>query len=182
LKPVFIAEVKTKSPFGYSSEKNWEELFQIASEFGDLISIHTDSRWGGSFELLEKARGMTNKPILAKGIHDSDFAIIEALERGANYVLVVGRIPQIDCGRCLIEPRSLKELGSIPSKFRAVWNSRNLATGERKLETFTEARGAFDGWLCQASNIRTIADIEAGADAFIVGQHLEEFVKGWTNE
>ncbi|MAJ97292.1 MAG: hypothetical protein CMI56_01585 [Parcubacteria group bacterium] len=47
---------------------------------GDIISIHTDSRWGGSFELLEKARGLTDKPILAKGIHKDDADIEKALE------------------------------------------------------------------------------------------------------
>jgi indole-3-glycerol phosphate synthase len=48
-----IAEVKTQSPFGFKSQKTWKELFKIASEAGDIISIHTDSRWGGSFDLLK---------------------------------------------------------------------------------------------------------------------------------
>ena len=45
-----IAEVKTKSPFGFQSPYSWEELFQLADKIGDIISIHTDSQWGGSFE------------------------------------------------------------------------------------------------------------------------------------
>ena len=67
-----IAEVKTQSPFGYKSDKSWDELFEVANKVGDIISIHTDRRWGGSFELLQKARSLTNKPILAKGIHKND--------------------------------------------------------------------------------------------------------------
>ena len=61
-----IAEVKTASPFGWSSNRSWEELFDLANQYGDIISIHTDSRWGGSFDLLKQARQQTTKPILAK--------------------------------------------------------------------------------------------------------------------
>ena len=49
-----IAEVKMKSPFGYRSKNTWDELFKAANRIGDIISIHTDERWGGSFDLVEK--------------------------------------------------------------------------------------------------------------------------------
>ncbi len=62
-----IAEVKIQSPFGFKSEKSWDELFVIAEKAGDIISIHTDARWGGSFELIKKAKSLTKKQILAKG-------------------------------------------------------------------------------------------------------------------
>ena len=39
-----IAEVKTISPYGFKSDKSWEELFKIADEIGDIISVHTDKR------------------------------------------------------------------------------------------------------------------------------------------
>ena len=61
-----IAEVKTGSPFGYKSEESWDELFEVAESVGDILSIHTDPRWLGSFELISKARKLTDKPILAK--------------------------------------------------------------------------------------------------------------------
>lgn len=54
-----VAEVKTESPFGFRSDKSWQELFDLAEALGDIISIHTDPRWGGSFELLKKARTLT---------------------------------------------------------------------------------------------------------------------------
>lgn len=57
-----IAEVKTKSPTGKKSERTWDELFNIANEAGGIISIHTNSIWGGSFKLLKKARILTKKP------------------------------------------------------------------------------------------------------------------------
>jgi len=104
-----IAEVKTKSPFGFRSKKSWDELFRIANEHGDWLSIHTDPRWGGSFELIKKARSLTKKPILAKGIHRSDKDIKQALKLGANYVLVVGRIPKAHLNKLLIEPENLSQ-------------------------------------------------------------------------
>lgn len=170
-----IAEVKTESPFGYRAEKSWEELLALANEVGDTVSIHTDPRWGGSFELLAKARAMTSKPILAKGIHASDDEIERALACGADWVLAVGRVPLRHAEQCLIEPDTLLELRAIPRGLRAVWNSRDLQTGGPKTETFQQARAVFTGWLCQASNIKTDADIESGADAVLIGTHLEEF-------
>ena len=147
----------------------------MAEKVGDMISIHTDSRWGGSFDLIKKAKKLTSKPILAKGIHANDEDIIKALEAGADYVLVVGRIPKIAPEKCLIEPLSLEELSKIPKELRVVWNSRDLSNGELKKETFEQARKMRGGWLCQASNIKSIQDIKEGADAILVGSYLEEF-------
>ena len=88
-----IAEVKTHSPFGYTSEKSWDELFAVANEIRDILSIHTDPRWGGSFELLEKARSRTNKPILAKGIHDRarrlQIHLSPQLHAGATFFVIL---------------------------------------------------------------------------------------------
>lgn len=170
-----IAEVKTQSPFGYKSDKTWEELFQVAERIGDIISIHTDSRWGGSFELLKKARTLTKKPILAKGIHKTDEEIKAAIGLGADWVLAVGRIPKAHTEKCMIEPLTLEELRTIPENLRVVWNARDLTAGNPKTETFEEARKICKGWLCQASYIRTIADIKKDADAVLVGTNLLDF-------
>jgi indole-3-glycerol phosphate synthase len=172
-----IAEVKTYSPFGWQSDNTWDELFKIASEIGDMISIHTDPRWHGSFDLIKKAKSLTNKPILAKGIHKKDSDIIEAIKSGADYVLVVGRVPKTNIEKCLIEPISVKQLKSLPTNLKVVWNSRDLKTGGIKTETFQEARQIFSGWLCQASNIQLPSDIDKNADAILVGTNLPEFAK-----
>jgi indole-3-glycerol phosphate synthase len=171
-----IAEVKTHSPFGWSSDKNWDELFTVANQVGDIISIHTDPRWHGSFDLIKKAKSLTMKPILAKGIHKTDDLIEKAVEAGADYVLVVGRIPKIHREKLLVEPLSLEELKAIPPNIKVVWNSRDLKTGGLKTETFEQARKIFPGWLCQASNIKTVVDIKENADVVLVGTYLEEFV------
>ena len=172
-----IAEVKTKSPFGFSSDKSWDDLFRVANEIGDIISIHTDARWGGSFDLIKKAKSLTDKPILAKGIHADDALVEKAFESGADWVLVVGRIPRVNPAKCFIEPLTLDELKRIPVDLRVVWNSRDIATGGLKRETFAQARKIFGGWLCQASNIKTVDDVEEGADAVLVGTHLVEFAR-----
>lgn len=175
--PIIIAEVKTKSPFGYKSTDTWENLFTEACRIGDMISIHTDSRWGGSFELLKHARKLTSKPLLAKGIHENDEMVKKALDLGADWVLVVGRIPDSHSQQCIIEPSTLEELEKIPAELRAVWNQRDLQTGGKKRDTFSKARKLRSGWLCQASYISTVDDIEEGADAVLVGTDLRKFAK-----
>lgn len=172
-----IAEVKTHSPFGWQADKSWDELFEIAATIGDIISIHTDPRWHGSFDLVTKAHARTAKPILAKGIHATDEDLERAFAAGATYALVVGRIPEQYAEQCLIEPYKLTELAHIPPHLKAVWNSRDLRTGGKKLATFTEARTQFGGWLCQASNIMTPDDIDPEADAVLIGTHLAAFAQ-----
>ncbi len=154
---LLIAEVKTHSPFGFHSPYLWEELFELARNTGDIISIHTDVRWGGSFDLLTYARALTTKPILAKGIHAHDDSVKRAVDAGADYVLVVGRVPCVYREQCFIEPCTLSELANMPYDQRVVWNSRDLKNGALKKETFAEARACWSGWLCQAS-IENCAD------------------------
>ena len=110
-----IAEVKTQSPFGYKSEKTWDELFQVAEKIGDIISIHTDPRWGGSFDILERVRTLTKKPILAKGVHNTDEEIKRAIHLGADWVLAVGRIPEAYTEKCMIEPPHWRNLKVFPN-------------------------------------------------------------------
>lgn len=172
---LIVAEVKTHSPFGWVSSYSWNELFEIANSVGDIISIHTDPRWHGSFDLITKARALTDKPILAKGIHASDEDIEKALAAGADHVLVVGRVPMIHQDKLWIEPNTIEELASLPHGLKAVWNSRDLGNGKPKDATFAQARAIFPGWLCQASYITTKSDIDPSASAAIIGTSLPEF-------
>jgi hypothetical protein len=179
-KPLLIAEVKTDSPFGYQAEQSWDELFALADHYGDWLSVHTNPLWGGSFDLLEKARRLTSKPILAKGLHETNAELQRALDCGADYVLAVrSQPPGILGDKVLYEPTTLDELklasGAVE---KAVWNARQLAgdAGQPKTVDFAEARAAFSGWLCQASFVRTIDDIHPLADAVLVGEHLQKFI------
>lgn len=173
-----IAEVKTCSPYGFVSRYSWDELFRIAEEVGDIISIHTDARWGGSLEHLRKARFLTDKPILAKGIHIYDSELEDVFQCGADFALVVGRVPDHSyLDKTFIEPLSLKELKDIPESLKVVWNSRDLRTGNTKDISLTDVRKKWKGWLCQASNIHTIDDVSESVDAVLVGSFLPEFAK-----
>lgn len=197
----FIAEVKTESKLsGWQSPKSWEYLLAVATCYGHWVSIHTDQRWGGSFGKVAQARKFIEKldstirpAIFAKGIHRTDSEVERAFDAGADYVLVVGRIPGVDPpkrGKYLIEPSKLQDLFYMPRGFKVVWNTRDLQRallayerGEKlphdieRPETFSEARAIWPGWLCQASNIKTVVDVKKGADAILVGTHLETFIE-----
>ena len=170
-----VAEVKTKSPFGFVSKRSWEEQFRLAEEVGDIIAVHTDIGWGGGIEMIKKARQMTSKPILANGVHETDESIDAAVKAGADYVLVVGRVPEVHTDICWIEPIGLDQLASIPNNYKVVWDARDRKTGEPKAETFEQARELWQGWLCQASYIKHIDDVKGGANGILVSQSLPEF-------
>ncbi len=172
-----VAEVKVKSPFGFVSNNSWEDQFKLADKVGDIIAVHTDSRWGGSFDELKKARALTKKPILAKGIHETDDDVEKAAKAGADFVLVVWRVPTVHQDICCIEPLNIAQLKTIPDTFKIVWNARDIKTGKPKPETFEQARAAWPGWICQASFIKHIDEVKGGADAILVGQGLTDFVK-----
>ncbi len=197
---IFIAEVKTESQIsGWRSPYSEKFLLEKAVAYGHWVSIHTDPRWGGSFGKIARARRFIEKypsrlrpKILAKGVHKSDDEVTQALDMGADYVLIVGRIPnaRFNPSRCLIEATTLDDLRLIPHGYKAVWNSRDIKNAirayergeklshnlERK-ETFTDALRIWPGWLCQASNIHTFADIAPGANAILVGTHLIKFIE-----
>lgn len=178
--PTIIAEVKTKSPWkDHPSDRSWRELFQIAVAIGDMVAVHTSPEFGGSWHLLRYARKLTCKPLVAKGLHPTDDDVKRAFDWGANWVLVVGRVPRVKPYACLIEPRNLTELHTIPNGLCVVWNARNLETGERKCQSFKQARQLWPRprWLCQASYIKTHQDISSDADAILVGTHLVEFAR-----
>lgn len=67
------------------------------------------------------------------------------------------------------------ELAALPLGTAAVWNSRDLATGGLKPDGFTAARSAWEGWLCQASNVASLRDVDPSANAVLVGQGLPGF-------
>ncbi len=181
-RPLFIGEVKTKSPYGYYGKLYWIELYHQAQRYADVVSVHTHSDWGGSFKQLKWCCKNTEKPILAKGIHATDSEIIQALDFGASSVLVVGRLPEKSLRQhCLIEPTSLEELASYPKgeALNVVWNARDLKDGTPKTETWEQARKIWSGHLYQASLIKELKDVQPNCDGFIVGENLYDFAEKW---
>lgn len=165
---IVVAEVKAKSPFGFVNPMPVEKQLRLCETVGDIVSIHTNEWWGGSWAWLALARRMTKKPILAKGFHATSADVQHALDCGADYVLTVGWWNGDE--RCWHECESLAELAASAAP-KAVWNSRNPRTGETRSEKITDARNVRIGWLCQASGIRTPADI-GDVEAVLIGQGL----------
>jgi len=188
MKPIFIAEIKTKSPHGFKSDHTFIELMELAITYGDWISVHTNALWGGDFESISFVRKYTDKPILAKGLHTTDNDIERALDHGADYVLLVDPIHFPGFGqrqwlfnKCLYEINDIDFIKKeVPlyhelKNQKFVYNSRDLRTGEpkksNKIDVFFDA----GLWTCQASNIRVLSDVNPRVNAFIVGEHLPDF-------
>lgn len=187
--PLFIAEVKTESPFGFKSERNWADLLDLAIEHADIVAVHTDERWGGSFgqlaaaaEQIRRIRIDERRPLLlAKGIHEHDSEVRMALNCGADLVLVVGRQPPRELvPACIWEPANGRALLDLQDPtMKVMWNARDLETGAPIPSALGPqwAREMHRGWLCQASFIRTPDDVNPLVNAFIVGEHLPTFVE-----
>lgn len=183
-KPIFIAEIKTQSPFGFRSEHPFVSLMQYAITYGDWVSVHTNALWGGDYDAISFVRRNTNKPILAKGIHATDDDIQRALDHGADYVLVVDRIPKVNITKCLLELHRFDDVEKCNHMYfndpslKFVCNSRDLRSGLPKkmweLDRYTDMRL----WTCQASGIKTQGHVQPNVNAFIVGEHLVNFCKG----
>lgn len=194
-KPIFIAEIKMTSPYGYKSPHAFIDIMKLAIKHGDWISVHTNKLWGGDYEAISFVRKNTNKPILAKGLHSTDDDIQKSLDHGADYVLVVDRFPypkKIDKNtnlwdKCLFEIHDMrflqdnlnlyKEKTYFPSLHnnKFVYNFRDLRTGLPKKLNEINMLLKQNIWTCQASGIKTHSQIVDGVDAFIVGSELVNF-------
>lgn len=178
---IFIAEIKTKSPFVKMNESvTFDALKENAINYGDMISVHVESPWDGKPSDIRRVRmAGAKQKILAKGIHPTDEHIEQSLNYGADRVLVVGRIPRKSLlPYCWLEPLNVVQARCFSEVSQTlVWNSRCLQTGGTKEEQWDEVRSIHSGTLIQASNIRTPADVKEDADGILVGTHLIEFIK-----
>lgn len=189
-RPLVVAEVKDRTPFNpdYHASDRYVQL-RICEEIGDVISIHTNPLWGGSWEWLAEVCKRATKPVLAKGFHPTIRDVERALDCGATHVLTVGWHPGGDLAeRCWMECETFDQLRDQPSTQRCVWNARNPRTGETRWEDdaqlmWTCVKGynsqrrpsvslPAQPWLCQASRIRGPDDVVAGVDAILIGEGL----------
>lgn len=178
-KPIFIAEIKVQSPFGFRSRYSFAALMELAIKYGDWISVHTHPLWGGGPEAVQFVRRYTNKIILAKGIHETDEEIIKMLDCGADRVLAVDRYPALPPEQLLLEFHNLDDITATRANLHTdgysfVYNSRDLRTGNPKKDNWNEYRKQCK-WLCQASGITHPNEVKKDADAFIVGERLVSF-------
>ncbi len=205
---IFVAEIKTVSPFGFKSAFGEVQLANLAKKYGDWISIHVDELWGGHTSQIRAYKnnfefsGEPKKPILAKGLHLTDESIQQSLDAGADYVLVVGRIPSDNLiSKCLMEPLNMGQLHSglylkaCNRSAGVVLNDRDLRTGRQRSIEQGNSWYRIDGLaitgyhiakkepipsitvpLFQASGIKDESDVLDFVDGYIVGEHLPRFV------
>jgi len=173
-----IFDTKIRSPFGWDPKYSWDDRLELAIKYADIIAIQTMDGWGGYPGLITAARRETSKPILAKGFCRTDEEIVDLINLGATYVLVVGRVPAnkyID--KCMLEPTCLREMEDYPKNAKVVWNARNLLTGLPKKETFEDALDKWQGWICQASMIKSLNEVHPDVDAVMVGTYMDEIIE-----
>jgi indole-3-glycerol phosphate synthase len=188
--PLFIAEIKICSPFGFKSKYPFSTLMDIAITEGDWISVHTNALWGGDMDAISFVRRNTNKPILAKGIHATEDDVKRAIDHGADYVLVVDNllVPHALRKQVLLEINDpnfvndpiiknerIKSKSSVHRDWKYVCNSRDLRTGLPKATDDLNLYLDAGVWVCQASGISSPEDVRPNVNAFIVGEHLVEF-------
>jgi len=185
-RPLVVAEIKQKSPYGWSNPMPWREQLTICEAVGDIISVHTDPFWGGSWAHLYAVRRATAKPILAKGFHPSVAHVEAALDilNPTDWVLTVGWDGGDYWERCWFETETLEQLGDQHPDQRCVWNARDPRTGKVRPEAPWEVMAANERrhclptqghpWLCQASLIRGARNVIPRTSAVLIGQGLYE--------
>lgn len=97
--PKLIAEIKRKSPSEATIRENLEvaEIVKIYNESAAAISVLTDQKFfGGSLEDLNEASGVTKIPLLRKDFILDEYQLLEARMFGADAVLLIARILEIE--------------------------------------------------------------------------------------
>jgi indole-3-glycerol phosphate synthase len=196
-----IAEVKKASPSAGVICKDFDPV-RIAREYEDAgascLSVLTDEKFfQGSLDYLKQIRQAVKLPLLRKDFIIDERQILEAIEWGADAVLLIVAIlddDQLCRYQALVLGAGLAALVEVhdePEWQRALAadarllgvNNRNLktfqvdlATTERLSSSLRAAPGGRDRLLVAESGIHTRADVErlrsCGAQAILVGESL----------
>lgn len=184
---LFVAEIKTHDPWrDRASKYTFDHLLELAAEFGDVISLHTNTAFteGLSFHYqLERVRASApDTPILAKGTHMLGFESEQWFKAGATHVLTCNP----DVRTWSQEPQSEELWYEIPRRdanliapeWPIVVNGRSLARGTMDEYALSHLTGLVGNGrkVVQASLIERFEDIQPGVWAFIVGTKLPELV------
>ena len=97
--PRLIAEIKRVSPSQgvILTGLKVTELVKIYNESAAAISVLTDQKFfGGSLEDLDEASGVTRIPLLRKDFILDEYQLLEARMFGADAVLLIARILEIE--------------------------------------------------------------------------------------
>jgi indole-3-glycerol phosphate synthase len=196
-----IAEVKKASPSAGVICPDFDPV-RIAREYetagASCLSVLTDQKFfQGSLEYLKQIRGAVGLPLLRKDFIIDERQILEAIEWGADAILLIVAILSdaqlkhfhalaMEAGlAALVEVHDQAELDralAVGAHLIGV-NNRDLktfkvdlATTERLAERMRRSSGTALPLLVAESGIRTSADVErlakCGAQAILVGESL----------
>ena len=196
-----IAEVKKASPSAGVICPDFDPV-RIAKEYeaagASCLSVLTDEKFfQGSLEYLKAIREAVRLPLLRKDFIIDERQILEAIECGADAILLIvailsdGALKRFhdlasDAGLAVLvevhDERELKRALDIDARLIGVNNrdlksfTVDLATTERLAAQLFAARGREEVVLVAESGIHQRADVErvarAGANAILVGESL----------
>ncbi len=196
-----IAEVKKASPSAGVICKDFDPV-RIARQYeaagADCLSVLTDEKFfQGSLEYLKQIRAAVKLPLLRKDFVIDERQILEAVEWGADAILLITAIlsdAQLKHFHALATEAGLAALVEVhdePELERALTagakligvNNRDLktfkvdlGTTERLADRLRRAPGGAEKILVAESGIHTRADVQrlaqCGAQAILVGESL----------
>ncbi len=192
--PRLITEVKRKSPSKKNIRENLEveKVVKIYNKFASAISILTDAKFfGGSLEDLDEANYATQIPILRKDFILDEYQLLEARQFGADAVLLIARILEVNELRnlliktkklgmdCLVEihdEADLKKVLQTDAEIIGI-NNRNLDSLEIDLATTFQLSEKIpaEKIIVSESGISTHEDLKQLAgkvDAVLIGSAL----------
>jgi indole-3-glycerol phosphate synthase len=195
-RPAFIAEIKRASPSKGVLEAGVDPAARARDyERGGAaaISVLTDGPFfQGSLLDLEAAREAVSLPVLRKDFTLEEYHVVEAAAHGADAILLIAAaLEEKELQRfrelaeqfgmaALVEVHDAGELERVLSSGATIVgvNNRSLRTFEVTLETSLRLVNCIPAGVVKVSEsgIRSAADVgvllEAGFDAFLVGEHL----------
>lgn len=160
-RPGLIAEIKPRSPSSghLLDRKNVSAYIKLYERHAQAISVLCDKPFfGGGFDLLSEVRTMTKMPLLAKEFILSAKQIDHAIVHGANAVLLIAAIVNVnvlmELARyaiehgldVLIEIHAREEVATAAQLFGALTDDEKrhivLGINRRDLSTLTIDKGA----------------------------------------
>jgi indole-3-glycerol phosphate synthase len=189
--PKLIAEFKRKSPSQKTIlvDSQVEKIINIYNHHATAISVLTDHKFfGGSLEDLNEADQSTHLPLLRKDFILDEYQLYEARQFGADAVLLIARILNLEelekllteskkLGLdCLVEIHSEEDLKKVLQTSADIIgiNNRNLDSLEINLETTFDLAEKIpaDKIIVSESGISTRDELEklsGKVDAVLIG-------------
>ena len=141
LRPGYIAEHKPRSPFGWvGPDIPVEDFIGLHTDAG-AYAVHVQEPWGGSWDTLARARAVTDKSVLVKGVL-SEREVGRVVASGAVALLIEGQNDHLPVRLPVIEVTTPEALGRALQREPAwiVVNARDIDTGEMHPERHDEMR------------------------------------------